>query len=98
MSAELNEGGPAFPVTAVNDTDKSIKGCYGDEIPPNSAAHYFGMSLRDHFAGMAMQGELAAMCDGDEPGVPMDIKDDTIDRLARHWYRIADAMLKAREA
>jgi hypothetical protein len=72
----------------------------GPAFPHTLPGHQIerGMSLRDHFAGMAMQGELAAMCDGDVPGVPMDIKDDTIDRLARHWYRIADAMLKARAA
>jgi hypothetical protein len=100
MSAELNKGGPAFPVTAVNHTDKSIKGCYGDEIPPNSAAHYFGMTLRDYFAAKAMQGECAAMWGGNSEwgGLSLDIGDKLLNRRAAHWYRIADAMLRARDA
>jgi len=59
-----------------------------------------GMSLRDYFAAKAMQGELAAMRDpqGDVCGIALDASDELLSRLARHYYRIADAMLKAREA
>jgi len=45
---------------------------------------------RDHFAGLAMQGELAAYGAG---GLPLDIADENLGRLTKHWYRIADAML-----
>jgi hypothetical protein len=48
-----------------------------------------GMSLRDYFAAKAMQGMLAA-CTG--------WSDADQDRLASTSYRMADAMLKAREA
>ena len=48
-----------------------------------------GMSLRDYFAAKAMQGMLAA-CTG--------WSDYNQDRLASTSYRMADEMLKAREA
>ena len=48
-----------------------------------------GMSLRDYFAAKAMQGMLAA-CTG--------WSDADQDRLASTSYRMADEMLKAREA
>ena len=57
-----------------------------------------GMTLRDYFAAKALQGELASMHDpaGGVCGLALDISDKTLDRLTRHYYRIADAMLKAR--
>ncbi len=45
----------------------------------------FGMTLRDHFAGLAMQGLLARK--------PMSGAEQS-----HEAYKIADAMLKAREA
>jgi hypothetical protein len=48
-----------------------------------------GMALRDYFAAKAMQGMLAA-CTG--------WSDANQDRLASTSYRMADEMLKAREA
>jgi len=48
-----------------------------------------GMTLRDYFAAKAMQGMLAA-CTG--------WSDADQDRLASTSYRMADEMLKAREA
>lgn len=52
------------------------------------------LSLRDHFAGLAMQGELASQ--GDDDGSSYVIGDE--DDLARWCYRMADAMLRARQA
>ena len=48
--------------------------------------HYEGMSLRDWFAGMALQGSLA--------GTPDSIC--TIDEYANEAYQYADAMLEVR--
>lgn len=63
-------GGPAFPVTVTNEGDTGSR----------------GMSLRDWFAGMAMQGFLAS-------GI--------IDWRPTQWadsaYIVADAMLAARD-
>ena len=46
----------------------------------------YGMSLRDYFAANAMQGMLA----GAERGLDADI--------AKYAYKLADAMLRARDA
>lgn len=47
-----------------------------------------GMTLRDYLAAKAMQGELASQREGYEWRSP--------EKLARHSYNIADAMLEAR--
>ena len=52
-----------------------------------STSVWFGMNVRDLFAAAALQGMLAASW-----GNPMDSK-----RLANDSYRVADAMLAARE-
>ena len=68
----INDGGPAFPI--------SLHGL-GD----NGAS---GMTLRDHFAGLAMNGVIASCTNGQE----------VTPSLAAPWcYEMADAMLKARE-
>ena len=54
---------------------------------PTTYADERGMTLRDHFAGLAMQGMLA-----EDGGGALDNKE-----LAEFSYWIADAMLKARE-
>ena len=46
-----------------------------------------GMSLRDYFASKAMQGDLVS---GVHP--------DNFDATAKRAYKMADAMLKARQA
>jgi hypothetical protein len=81
--SDKDTGGPAFP----------SHGSLGEVTQE-------GMTLRDYFAAKAMQGELAAMQDpeGEVCGVALDASDDTLARLTRHYYRLADAMLKAREA
>lgn len=58
-----------------------------------------GMTLRDYFAAKAMQGELASMYDPEQEicGLALDISDAHLDRMTKHFYRIADSMLKARE-
>jgi hypothetical protein len=49
-----------------------------------------GMTLRDYFAAKAMQGELASQSPENEY--------TNLDALAALSYRVADAMIKAREA
>ncbi len=70
----MNNGGPAFPQPDTYFPDKSV--AIGEE----------GMTLRDWFAGLALQGLLTH----DDEGL--------IPEAARDAYRYADAMLKAREA
>ncbi|EPC3470036.1 hypothetical protein ACRZCP_002211 [Enterobacter asburiae] len=68
-------GGPAFPYSGVHKGEKE-----------NLIVDSHGMTLRDYFAAMAMQGRLANsdwLCSDD--------------RTATEAYQIADAMLRARE-
>ncbi len=76
----MNEkhGGPAFPYTELS-IDR-----YGDIDNCNTSE---GMTLRDWFAGMALQGTLAdSELTGDH------------ETFAYDAYKFADAMMKAREA
>jgi len=80
MSAK-NDGGPAFPLQIAPLPDSEIQ-C--------------GMSLRDWFAGQALQGlmsnyELLKMLDEQSPKLP------TRHVAAQHAYGFADAMLKERD-
>ena len=47
-----------------------------------------GMTLRDYFAAKAMQGDWAALNAG---------QGESIEDCAKRYYKMADAMLKARE-
>jgi hypothetical protein len=81
MTDKTDDGGPAFPV---HETPESTD--------------YHGMTLRQYFAAKAMQGELAAMnamTNTPDGGLCMAISDDDLDANVRHWYRIADAMIRA---
>lgn len=74
-----HDSGPAFPLP-VSDQE-----CHG-----RFESGYGGMSLRDWFAGKAIQGLLAAQIHGfnDRPANGP---------FASMAYEMADAMLKARE-
>lgn len=72
MTVDINkDGGPAFPVS----------------IPGVGDNGWHGMTLRDWFAGMAMQG----MCAAYPPGT-------TFKEVAEKAYRMADAMLVAQRS
>lgn len=75
MNNPINNGGPAFPVTLDH------RGCVGA----------YGMTLRDWFAGQALNGYLASWSDDTDPNFfePHDV--------AKTSYAYADAMLAARE-
>jgi len=70
------DGGAAFPAM-------------GERNTPDGKAYVWneGMSLRDHFAGLAMQGMAPFTWRGA----------NTYDELSRKSYAMADAMLRARE-
>jgi hypothetical protein len=57
-------------------------------IGPDFAPGYSGMTLRDYFAAKAMQGYL---------GSPEWLREVSPQGTAEAAYRVADAMLKARE-
>lgn len=53
-----------------------------------------GMTLRDYFAAKAMQGDWANQ--SSEVGYFADCNDEQLFNCAKIYYRMADAMLKAR--
>lgn len=78
MSKET--GGPAFPYEYDHLNND---GSCSREVEP-------GQTLRDHFAGLAMQGDMACATLG------IEISSGRLKEYAEHYYRIADAMLRAR--
>jgi hypothetical protein len=70
-------GGPAFPTIILGRDDRPI--------------HWTGMTLRDWFAGLAMQGLVGDRGENDEAPLP------PAHVLALAAYSIADAMLKERD-
>jgi hypothetical protein len=61
---------------------------------PDPFSH--GMTLRDYFAAKALQGMFANPADGHE-NYDLNYEDYTKE-IARCAYKMADAMMKAREA
>lgn len=54
--------------------------------------HWHGMTLRDYFAAKVLQGAMVNATRIDQ------ISDDILFNVSQQCYRMADAMLKAREA
>ncbi len=81
MSA-INDGGPAFPCPVEFDPN-------GQLVSHGS----FGMTLRDWFAGKALAGWLASY----DSGFAHPVSTETEKLVAEQSYKMADAMLKARE-
>lgn len=95
----INNGGPAFPTTPSNYENMEP---FGEGMTlrqyaaiklrvPDSGDEWLDemirKSLRDYFAAKAMQGMVTAEYE----------RRSSPDDWARHAYRVADAMLKARE-
>lgn len=67
-----------------------------NDIPAFPHAIHNGMTLRDYFAAKALQGMFANPEDGHE-NYDLNYEDYTKE-IARCAYKMADAMMKAREA
>ena len=85
----INDGGPAFPVWELNGKDQ-----------PEMTG--FGMTLRDYFAAkFAAAMMTATSSDHDYPNIDYqrEVGGPTVaERVATIAYRMADAMLRARES
>jgi hypothetical protein len=77
MADEIKDGGPAFPI---------------ERHLPDSSECYYGMSLRDWFAGMALCG-ISAHPEGPTKSFH---GQSTTDAHAYWAYNVADAMLRTR--
>lgn len=91
MNDTTNDGGSAFPFGQISElTGQPINGCFSP-----------GMSLRDWFAGMALQGELASTADVESTQAMAEAAvskgREPVVHLAMTCYEIADAMIKVRE-
>lgn len=76
-----NDGGPAFPTTLD----------YGER----GSQTIGGMTLRDWFAGQALAGLAESIGDGEMEQIADGVKGGKF--IVRCAYRLADAMLAARE-
>lgn len=91
--ANRDYGGPAYPVS----TGRTEDGGFGHQNGMHTW-QFPGMTLRDHFAGLALQGMNA------NPELLQAITstgltvDGSFGKMARKAYAQADAMLAAREA
>lgn len=88
MSDQIDDGGPAFPQLERSEIYEAKDG--GQNI-----THYCtdGISLRDQFAGKALQGLIA-----NNYCAPVhDMDPDTAEEVGRYAYVLADAMLAARK-
>jgi hypothetical protein len=81
VSAEIDDGGSAFPMSY---------------HPDGNNADHQGMTLRDWFAGQALTGELAANGLGDEGAVKLRSPENA-SLMAARAYHMADAMIRARK-
>lgn len=77
-----DDGGPAFPVTRTENVAPNDLGAVMAEV------EHYGLSVRDWFAGMALQGYNAN---------PEQCAQMTHEQTAACAFRDADAMLQARK-
>ena len=84
----IKDGGPAYPVPDLHMPDGQIQ--FGS----------YGMSLRDHFAGLAMQGILSAPIEIQKAWIELSQENGVAqqDAISGAAYEYADAMLRSREA
>jgi hypothetical protein len=92
---EIDDGGPAFPKTGTFHANGPAE--YDSEDQD-------GMSLRDWFAGKAMQAEMITTFSDATPGAADAFSEAAAaagrtpnEHLAANAYAIADAMLRARK-
>ncbi len=80
---ERDDGGPAFPINEKTDGG-------------NHHHTHAGMSLRDHYAGLAMQGLMQQL--GERIAADRDIPRATaaLENTARLSFLVADMMIAAR--
>jgi hypothetical protein len=82
----MKDGGPAFPMKEIVCDD-------GEPVLVTQC--YPGMSLRDYFAAKAMQGMLSSWYSVGDNYEHNGLVSEKI--ISKESYKIADAMLKARE-
>lgn len=82
---KLKDGGPAFPVEA--QLKREIGEVWEMQVKNGDVFQFVGLTIRDHFAGLAMQSLLDK-----EP-----LAAHGYGEVAEHAYLVADRMLEARD-
>lgn len=77
---------PAFPGQWRNDGDINCGSPDGQIVPPGGVAHMTGVTLRQWYAGMALQGIEASQGNGNH-------FISTEEKIAARAFALADAML-----
>lgn len=85
MSNKIDDGGPAFPISPMGFS--SVEAMYG------------GLSIRDHFAGLAMQALIASPrpIDDIHDSISSDNSAMSANNVSAWAYEVADAMIRARK-
>jgi hypothetical protein len=97
MTKKIEDGGPAFPEKRISHL---IAGANGEAVA--AFENVGGMSLRDYFAGKALQG---AWSDGQNEAVKVENGQTLDEAIYAHWFGVArcayiaaDAMIEARKS
>ena len=88
----MKDGGPAFPGNVYNLTED------GSEQVGEHTFRVPGMSLRDWFAGQALQGAISWYLHAATQGVTRNQREDTPTVMAGMAYQLADEMLAVRDS
>lgn len=97
--SERKDGGPAFPVLVESfDGGATVRGL----VTGNREGWHVGLSLRDYFAAAALTGEIASLstqeaADATRGAMKASGETDHYRHVARVAYRMADAMIAARD-
>lgn len=82
---------PVFPTEFTNDGDRNVTAPDGQLVPPGGMVLVQGMTLRQHYAGLAMQGYLGSMQTCPEHG-PIE-PTEYARAIARDCWIMADALI-----
>lgn len=82
---------PAFPTTFFNDTGRNTTAPDGQLVPPGDSVRMAGLTVRQLYAGLAMQGYLAGMQNCPEHG-PIE-PPEYASAIARDCWIMADALI-----
>lgn len=89
---KLRDGGPVYPFEYHNQTRTQQAAFFHDSMmAPGASQQFGGLTVRQYYAGLALQGHLASMrtCPECGPSEPVEFAR----AIARDCWKMADAML-----
>jgi hypothetical protein len=79
---------PVFPTTFHNDGDRNVTAPDGQLVPPGDTVSMPGITVRQLYAGLALQGYLASCGPHTEPV-------EVASTIAADCWKLADALIAA---